>query len=213
MKKIAIPFLISVSLIVIVFLLFHDIETIFTNQLQRLSKHTGAYSIVSFLVLTSDIVLPVPSSIVMYTNGFVLGLISGSAISLLSVIASSIIGYYLGSLTSAGIKAKSNDASNYILLKYGTLAILISRGIPIISESICIVCGYNRMPFKNYLVLNFIGYIPLCFLYALFGSIGYDKNTFLISFVCSIILSGGFWFFGKRLLKNKKNNPDSVTLN
>ncbi len=205
MKKITIPFLVTAVIIILMFLAFGDIEQYFTDLLNKASSQKLTYTLVSFLALTSDIVLPVPSSIVMYTNGFVLGLIQGAALSLASVMLGAYIGYYLGKYTSLGLKAKQDQKADLLLSKYGAIAILVSRGIPILSETICVVCGYNKIPLKQYLVFNLIGYIPLCLLYAFCGSVGYDRNTFLLSFGFSLLISAAFWFFGKSLFLKSKN--------
>lgn len=199
-KSIVIPFFIIASFIITAFLVFENLELFFSNLLHNLSNNTGLYAFISFLVLASDIVLPVPSSIVMYTNGYVLGVMYGATISLLALMVSCVVGYYLGRLTSAGLKTVSDERAQKIIANYGSVSILITRGIPILSESVCIICGYNNMPFKNYFMLNLLGYIPLCLLYAYCGSVGYNQDTFFISFACSIIFSALFWLFGKYFL-------------
>ncbi len=208
-RKIVLPFFIVSTLIIITFLLFNNLENYFSDLLQRASAHRGTFAAVSFWVLASDIVLPVPSSIVMYMNGYILGAMNGSAISLLSLMVSSVAGYYIGKFTSMGLKSKADDKAANILSRYGMAAILISRGIPILSESVCVLCGYNKMPFRQYLILNLVGYIPLCLLYAFCGSLGYDQNTFLLSFACSLVLSALFWFAGKYFIKPKPGNYKS----
>ncbi|HPP88311.1 MAG TPA: hypothetical protein PLM75_10680, partial [bacterium] len=94
-------------------------ESYFSALLRDVSANHVAYSFISFLVLTSDIVLPVPSSIVMYLNGYVLGILIGSLVSLISLLVSSIIGYFVGRLTSLGLKVKSERNANEVLAKYG----------------------------------------------------------------------------------------------
>ncbi len=205
LKKITLPFFVSAILIIITFLLLEDLETFFVSSLNAVSNHPLSYTLVSFLVLASDIILPVPSSIVMYTNGYVLGLFSGATLSLIALMIGSVVGYYLGKFTSMGIKSTSDIRTQTILSNYGALSILVTRGIPIISESISIVCGYNQLPFKQYFIMNLIGYIPLCLLYAFCGSIGYNRDTFLISFGCSLLISAAFWVIGKKFLKANMN--------
>jgi uncharacterized membrane protein YdjX (TVP38/TMEM64 family) len=200
-KKVVIPFLVTAVIILAMFLLFENIEHYFTTLLKESGNQKLIFSLVSFLVLTSDIVLPVPSSIVMYSNGFVLGAIQGMALSFLSVMIGTLFGYYLGRFTSLGLKAKEDRKTELFLNKYGGAAILVSRAIPILSESICIVCGYNKMNLKFYLLLNLLGYIPVCILYAYFGSIGCDKDSFLITFACSVLISALFLFIGRKYLK------------
>ena len=203
MKKIWIQFLMVATVIIISFLIFSNLESFFSELLNGLSKKPFAYAAVSFVVLTSDIVLPVPSSIVMYVNGYVLGVIFGSIISLLSLIVSAMIGYYLGKITSSVLKTTTEMNSQKFLNKYGAVAVLLTRGIPILSESVCFVSGYNKLPFKKYVLYNIVGYIPLCILYAYCGSLGYDKNIFLLSFGCSLIIAASFWFLGKSVLKSE----------
>ena len=203
-RAITLPFLITVALIIVVFLLFQNLEVFFSNLLNQLSSTASLFALVSCLVLASDIVLPVPSSIVMYVNGFVLGTFYGSVVSLTALLISSTIGYYLGSLTSLGFKNNDNEKARSVIEKYGPVSILITRGIPILSEAVCIVCGYNKMPFRRYIMLNLAGYVPLCLLYAFCGSLGYNQNTFFISFACSLLISALFWFAGKMLFKNRQ---------
>jgi uncharacterized membrane protein YdjX (TVP38/TMEM64 family) len=190
--------------------MFEELETFFVDYLNRASNNKGVYSFMSFSILASDIVLPVPSSIVMYTNGYVLGFFYGFTISLVALMIGALIGYYLGRFTSMGIKAKNDEKAETILAKYGSLSILITRGIPILSETICVVCGYNKMPLKNYLLLNLIGYIPVCMLYAFCGSMGYSKDMFLVTFGCSLLISAAFWIFGKKFLTRYFNVTSQV---
>lgn len=203
-KIIIIPFIITVSVILISFFVFDDLELYLKHLLQQVRTDHTTYAWLSFFVLTSDIILPVPSSIIMFTNGYVLGTVYGTAISLLSLSAGAIVGYYLGKFTSLGLKSSADDKANNIISTYGPLSILITRGIPVLSETICIICGFNKMPFSKYLLYNIIGYLPLCLLYAICGSTGYDKNIFLISFCCSIVIAAMFWFFGRNFLLDRR---------
>ncbi|MCE9597060.1 MAG: VTT domain-containing protein [Spirochaetia bacterium] len=206
MKNLGLPFLVSALIVILTFLVFRDMEMYFSNELHGLSNHKLAFAAASFLILASDIILPVPSSIVMYANGYVLGVIPGSAVSFAALAVGAVIGYFLGRIAFEGFNKEQNPDASRLLAKYGSLAILMTRGVPIVAESICIVCGYNKMPFLQYLSLNIIGFVPLCLLYAFCGSIGYEQSIFLFSFALSIIISGGFWFLGKRFLP--ENNPD-----
>lgn len=205
MKSIWYPFVVSLLLVIVVFMAYDSLETQFTTILSNLEQYQWQFALVSFFILSADILLPVPSSIVMYMNGYVLGIIGGSLVSLVALLLGSVIGYYLGKLTSMGVKANREERAKLFLQKYGALAILITRGIPILAESICVVCGYNKMPLKQYFLLNAIGYIPLCLLYAIFGQAGYDSNNFLLSFVLSLLVSAAFWFFGKTYLHKSQN--------
>ena len=89
MKTILYPFLVTSLVILITFGLFEGLETYFPQQLRALGDHSESYAFISFLILSGDILLPVPSSIVMYLNGLVLGPIWGNAALLYSLIGRS----------------------------------------------------------------------------------------------------------------------------
>lgn len=198
MKQILIPLIVSIVLISVLFVVFENLEMYFEELLTTAQTNQTGYSGLSFLVLSSDIVLPVPSSIVMYSNGLVLGLLKGAGLSLVAVMVSSLIGYFLGRLSS--FKAKADARAQAIMQKYGAVGIIITRGIPILSESIIFTAGYNRMNLRLFMLLSFIGYLPVCFIYAYFGNLSQDANLFLISFFASLLVSLALWFFGRKLI-------------
>jgi uncharacterized membrane protein YdjX (TVP38/TMEM64 family) len=207
--KIGCPLLISCTLIVILFLLFGGAEEYFEQSVSGLIDNQKSFAFTSFLVLCSDIVLPVPSSIVMYLNGAVLGMFQGAVLSFVSVMVSSVIGYLIGLLSLKLFKNnKAHSKSDELLKKTGPLAIILTRGIPILSESVTIVAGYNSYSFYQFLLWNFIGYLPVCLIYAYFGSISNSQDAFLISFGISIAISFVLWIVGKKVLTSKPKNVE-----
>ncbi len=198
MRSIIYTLAISIGIVLLTFGLFHTLESSLSESLALLEKSPNQFAIVSFLVLASDIVLPIPSSIVMYINGYFLGVISGTLVSLGGLMVGAILGYFIGKAGSNHYQPKDKEKADQILSRYGPSAIFLTRGIPILSESICFVCGIHKIDFKRYLFLNFIGYLPVCLLHAIFGNMGYEGGgIFIFSFASSIIVSMIFWFFGK----------------
>ena len=159
-------------MIILIFIFFNDLEAQFHALLLGLKDRRNDYALFRIIILSLDIVLPVPSSIIMYLNGSTLGLLPGFATSFIAVTISVIAGYFIGLSFTPGKSKRLLVQSNALLDRYGFLAIIISRGIPILSESICITCGYNRYNFWRYLAFNLIGYIPICMIYAYSGPAG-----------------------------------------
>ncbi|MDF1695887.1 MAG: VTT domain-containing protein [Saprospiraceae bacterium] len=201
MKSITYPLAISVVIVLITFGLFSAMEKEFSELLDVLKTNPIKFGLVSFLILAADIILPVPSSIILYINGYFLGVLTGTTVSMSGLMVGCLLGYYLGKAGSKFFQPDRNTKADQILKKYGPSAIFLTRGIPVLSESICFVCGYNRINFKQYLLLNFIGYLPVSLLHAIFGKMGHEgANTFLLSFGCSIAISIAFWFFGNKII-------------
>ena len=210
MKKLLVPFFITVVLVILIFIVFGSIETSVVVILEDMKLHPETFSIYSFLILTSDIVLPVPSSIIMVMNGYVLGTFSGAILSLISLFISSAIGYQIGRIAGFRKSKIQQGKAENLLGIYGPYAILITRGIPVLSESICIVCGYNRMNLKSYLIMNIIGYIPLCFIYARAGQSGDEQNAFLLVVGLSFILTIILWLVGRWLPGTNMNSSEKI---
>lgn len=198
-KKILIPLIIVAFIITLSFLLFEELEPFSIELLTRVKNNPMEFAFWSFILLVSDILLPVPSSIIMYMNGVILGFFNGFIVSLISANTFSVVGYFVGKYSSKALKSKSNEMSKKILKKYGHFAIVMTRGIPILAESICFVCGYNSYNLKTYLLLNVVGFIPICLIYAYFGSIAVNQSLFFVSLGSSLLLSFLLWMFGKKL--------------
>lgn len=189
MKQFLGPFLASSILVILVFVFFEDLEAYIENLIALSQSNKQEYVWISGLFLSSDILLPVPSSIIMYANGLVLGTIWGTLLSMVCALISSCVGYVLGLLSAKTLRASKREEATNILNKYGVIGIIVSRGVPILSESISYTAGYMRMKFKTFFVLNVIGYLPITLLYAYFGSLGSDLNIFLYCFAASLLIS------------------------
>ena len=193
MKALLLSFLCISGLIIFVFLLAGDLELRFLAWLEPLFEDRSAFAAYSGLILVTDILLPVPSSVVMYLNGFVLGIGYGALLSLGSLLLSAGIGYYLGRLGTRWGRVAGAEA---LLRRYGDYALLLSRGVPVLSESICLLAGVHRYPLQRYFALNLLGYAPLCVLYAHMGHTGQEHNAFLLVLLISILLTTAFWIAG-----------------
>lgn len=190
MKKLLKIFCFTSVLIVVTFLLLGDLEGALLEKLQ-IQENLFTYSIASFLILSSDILLPVPSSLVILSNGKILGFIYGTLLTLISLMLSSIIGYYIGSK----LKDKNSTFTRNRLEKVGPFIIAVSKSLPIISESVSITSGASSISLKVYLISSLIGNLAIAILYNYLGSTNQEVNGFIASgivFSTAIILTAGF---------------------
>ncbi len=203
MKFVLLPLLITAIAVILIFLGFGDLELIFNTYLDMLRKDKISYMIISFLILSSDILLPVPSSIVMYLNGTVAGFFYGGILSLASGTAGSVLGYYIGRFSRKSLQKylspDQQEKSDHLFDQYGPFILIISRGIPILAESMSITAGFRRQQFLSYLLLSILGYVPVCFLYSLLGQLGKNENQFLMALLISAGFTGLFWVVNKIL--------------
>lgn len=200
MKKILIVFSSIVFFILVVFFLLGCFESKAEFILNNYQDRPSLFMLFSFLILATDVVLPIPSTIVMYLNGYVMGILPGFIISMASMMVSSIAGYLIGSRLTFTPKSVTSAG---IYNKYGQMAILLTRGVPILAETVSIMSGYVKMPFKPFVLYHFIGYIPVCLTYVYLGKFAKDQNAFSLVFLTSIILTILFWIYGYFLSKKE----------
>lgn len=203
-----------VSLIIIItFLLFSDFE----NTIQIWVNSAGSvwtYSAISFGLLAGDVLLPVPSSLLMILNGKVLGVFAGASLSLVAGMTASLIGFYLGhkstSFVNRFFSEKDIAAGNRFFNRFGSFSIAISKFIPILSETISFISGCSDISLKNFLVNSLTGHLLIAVIYAFIGhfAVAYNSNVLAGIVIGSVLLTT--WVLGM-IGKRKKESDGNLT--
>jgi len=162
------------------------------------------FSLISLVILASDVVLPIPSTIVMYLNGYVMGIVGGFLLSLSSLMISSLIGFYIGKRFS---RRDQSPSFSRFFHRYGFASIILTRGIPILAEAISIVGGYTQMSLRKFTLYHIIGYLPVCFIYAYLGKYAKEEDAFITVLLVSVGITILFWLYGW-LLDKWGNHPN-----
>lgn len=212
MRKLLSLFIFCSFLIIIVFLLFGDFEQWTAHHLNT-SKSLAAYTGLSFALLTGDIILPVPSSLVMILNGKVLGVFFGSLLSLVSGVLSSSIGFFLGKFSNPFLEKifseKERNAGNSLFKRFGYSAIIISKSLPVISEAVSFVSGTTSVAFKTFFIYSFMGHLLVSVIYAYMGSFaGAVDSNILSAIIIAIALVLG-WITQRRI-SSKTESADET---
>ena len=203
MKRIFLPTILIIFIIILLFLSFGNLENWFELQLDLQQHNLWIFALVSYLVLSADILLPVPSSIVMFLNGAILGIFWGSLLSLIAAMTSSLIGYFLGAQMShfadRFFKNEETQTAQNLLKRYGWLAIIATRGLPILAETVALVTGNLRYQFRTFFWSNLVGFIPVCLIYAIAGHYSFETQSLLIAFAINILIASIFWFADRKI--------------
>jgi len=204
MKRIVLPSSVIFLLIIAVFLLFPNFEQNAFNLLQEEDTNTFRVAVVSYLLLSLDFLLPIPSSIILFFNGYYFGFSAGFLISTVSLLTSSVLGYLSGYLFKNNIDKYFDkneiDSSEKLLRRNGDIGIIVTRGIPILSETMTILCGNMSYNFRKFLLFNLVGYIPICFIYCYLGSKSVNEWAFIICFFLNLLIAGCFWVFKEKIV-------------
>jgi len=167
------------------------------------TRHGPATAAVLCLLLASDILLPVPSSLVSIGSGFLLGFPLGFAVSFTGMTIACVTGYWLGlrsknSISSHLMGAEETRKLEQLNLKFGDWFIVTARAIPVLAEASVLFAGIGTMPFKRFFILSTLSNAAISAVYAGTGAWSASINSFLLAFAASILIPSVGMFFSRR---------------
>ena len=170
----------------------------------NMMDHAGLeIALLSVVLLTSDILIPVPSSLLMIANGALFGVAIGTLLSLIGSLGSGLVGFTLGRRGEVWItrfiSEEEMQRANLLLLKWGTLAVIVSRPIPIVAETVSVMAGASQMRWQTMFWATLSGALPASLLYAITGATAAQLDSFLLTFALVLAIAGIFWFIGTQL--------------
>ena len=197
--------LIAVGLIVFFTILFVIVEALGVPLLTDPTpwmKHGGIVAAsLGVGLLIADVVLPVPSSLVMVAHGALFGVVVGTLLSLLGSVGAALFGFAIGRrggrLLEKTVTPSERSRANDLLARWGALAIVVTRPIPLLAETVAIMAGASSLSWSSVAVASLVGSLPPALLYALTGAaVANFQNTSLM-FGVVLLVAGLFWLVGR----------------
>lgn len=195
------------GLIILFLVLFGMVEALeiplLTDPLQIMNHAGIEIALLSVALLTVDILIPVPSSLLMIANGALYGVAIGTLLSLIGSLGSGLVGFGLGRRGAVWltrfISEEEMEHANLLLLRWGTLAVIVSRPMPIVAETVAVMAGTSRMGWATMFWATLSGALPASLLYAITGATAVQLDSFLLTFTLVLAIAGIFWFIGTQL--------------
>lgn len=153
-------------------------------------------------LLVADVVLPVPSSLIMIINGALFGVLLGAFLSLTGSVGATLFGFSIGRrggrLFSRLLSVEEREKADNLLKKWGGLAIVITRPIPLLAETVAIMAGVSPLKWTTVTIAALVGSLPGAVLYALAGAIAGSFQSEVLVFGLVMLIAGVFWLIGRR---------------
>ncbi len=164
----------------------------------------GAWAgLVGVGLLIGDLLLPLPSTVIMSALGYLYGIWFGGALAALGSIGGGLTGYglcrLLGQRAAVALAgARDLDRGRTLFEQHGAWLVALSRWLPILAEAIACLAGLSRMPFRRFLAALACGSVPLGFTFATIGHWGAEAplTALGISALAPPLL---WWLIGRRL--------------
>ncbi|HEY0712083.1 MAG TPA: VTT domain-containing protein [Polyangia bacterium] len=165
---------------------------------------------VSFGLLVGDVFLPVPSSLLMVANGALFGLVAGAGLSLAGSLGATLLGFFIGRRSGRLIEKLVTPAekarADRLLARWGALAVLLTRPLPLLSETVAILAGASPMGWGRLALASLLGAAPWCAVYAWTGERSRGLHAGIAAaaapsaavFAFVILLAGALYWIGHR---------------
>lgn len=169
-------------------------------------------------LLASDIVLPLPSSIIAVFLGAKLGWAAGTLSIFLGLMIGALIGYAMGwyigrPVMDKMVSRQSQEVYARMEHQMSYWALGLTRSIPILAEASVLAAGVARLDIKKIIPMLIVSNLGLAMLYSAFGFYGTQQSSPLLLFAggilvpaCGILIL--FILFGKTLFR--RTSPDHL---
>ena len=151
-------------------------------------------------LLAADIVLPVPSSLIMVLSGAAFGVLWGSVLSLAGSIGGEWLGFELVRRYGRGMSRRlvGDDEVRQLerlFARHGAAAVVVTRALPIVMETMSVVAGLSGMRRSTFLVASVIGTLPVVVIYAYAGAVSRQIGSIVPAVVILIAMAGAAWIW------------------
>jgi uncharacterized membrane protein YdjX (TVP38/TMEM64 family) len=153
-------------------------------------------------LLIADVLLPVPSIPVMVAHGALFGILGGTLLSLAGSVGATLFGFSIGRrggrfferLVTPEERARADD----LLRRWGALAIIVTRPVPLLAETVAIVAGTSTLSWGRTTLAALAGSLPPALLYAITGAAAVNLQSTTLVFVAVMLIAICFWIAGRR---------------
>jgi membrane protein DedA with SNARE-associated domain len=153
-------------------------------------------------LLASDLILPIPSSVVLSAGGASgAGWLAVAAAGSVGMIAGNVIGYWACRLLGEKafrrfVKPEEAERFGKWLDRWGAPAMVISRLVPMMAETLSCLAGAGRMGFPRFLAALVVGTVPMAAFFAFWGEKG--QNVVVVSLAVPAAAWLAFAMFSRR---------------
>lgn len=163
-------------------------------------------------LLAVDVFLPVPSSLVMVLSGAVFGVAWGAGLALVGSVGGEWLGFELVRRYGRSMAGRLVGESELATLsrffdQFGTIAIIVSRPLPVVMETMSVVAGLSAMSRGAFLLASLIGTAPIAVVYAYAGAVSREVGSVVPALVILVSVAAGAWLWYRARMGRVTRRP------
>jgi uncharacterized membrane protein YdjX (TVP38/TMEM64 family) len=109
------------------------------------------------------------------------------------------IGRAGGRLLARLVPARELARDDELLDRWGHLAVLVSRPVPLLAETVAVAAGASSLGWLRTMLAAALGALPEALAYSLAGSVAPDFDSAALIWSSLIVMAGGSWWVGPTL--------------
>ena len=197
-----------IAMVVVPFVLLEE-PVLRITDLSMTNTHQWALAGLVVVLLASDVFLPVPSSLVGTSAGFLLGYSAGFLATWLGLTLGCVLGYWFGriagrALVSRLVSEAELSRAEALFIRFGVIALLICRAVPVMAEVSVIFAGISRMPLRKFGLAVAGSNTGISAAYAAVGYFAMTINSFWLGLLGAIVLPATAAFLAKAVFARTK---------
>lgn len=171
----------------------------------RPELHEGGWAgaALGVALLVGDLFVPVPSSLVMASLGALYGAQAAIVLALAGRLGMTATGFAMGRAGAPFLKrvvsADEWARGDALLGRWGALAVLVSRPVPLLAETVTIVAGASSLGWGRTMLAAALGSLPEAVAYSVAGSIAPTVGDVGLIWASLLVIACGSWWLGRRL--------------
>jgi uncharacterized membrane protein YdjX (TVP38/TMEM64 family) len=172
-----------------------------TDPEGSIDRGGAAGALIGVGLLVADALVPLPSSVVMIALGALYGAPAGIALALTGRTAMALLGFAIGrrgGRLMERVRADDRARAEALLERRGALAIVVSRPVPLLGETVMVLAGASGMPWRRAALAAFVGSLPEAVVYGLAGGLSASFAEGAVVWALLLALAAAFWLVQRR---------------
>lgn len=167
-------------------------------------------------LLATDILLPVPSSVISTLSGWQLGWWQGTLATWIGMNLGAVIGFALARKCGRPValwfsKEQDLERMRELSERYGPLVLVLTRAVPVFAEASVLMVGIHRISWRSFLPAIVLSNLGIALAYAAFGDYA-EKNQWLplalgVSIAIPVLMAAA----AGRFLPGKRDTASEAT--
>jgi len=160
-------------------------------------------------LLATDILLPIPSSVISTLSGWQLGWWRGTLATWIGMNLGAILGFYLARSWGRPLAlwfCKEGDLARMhtVNQRYGPVVVVLTRAVPVFAEASVLLVGIHRLQWQRFLTGLLLSNFGIALAYAAFGDYAQQHEWLPLALAVSIALPVLIAIFAARLLPGRR---------